>query len=163
MVFFALLLMVSLGFFTETLLALVGLHKGAVLNTFEKYGGEDPVYYPWARVFFWLGMLAFSAGAIFAPYLGSLVIGNLAGVLFLMLAFGARQYQHYIVETGGKILVLMPPWYRKLLEITSRYERRRIAYMWLHLPLRTRLIYNASDRLFFQWAELVIMSTTREA
>jgi hypothetical protein len=33
--------------------------------------------------------------------------------------------------------------------------------MWLWLPRRLRLIYNASDRAFNQWADLVIMATMR--
>jgi hypothetical protein len=56
-------------------------------------------------------------------------------------------------------LPTFPGWHGRFMETTSRWERRRIAYMWLRLPLRTRLLYNANDRLFFVWAEQVIVST----
>jgi hypothetical protein len=42
---------------------------------------------------------------------------------------------------------------------TTRAERRRLAYMWLRLPAKLRLIYNSNDRAFMEWADMVILST----
>lgn len=158
----AIVMTVSLFFLLEIFLTLGGLHKGPVLMTFEQYGGHDPIYHPWPRMFFWLSILSFSGGALLVSFFQSYAPGNLMGVVMLILAFFAQQYRPYL-ENNQRGIILIPTWYKKLYENTSRYERRRIAYMWLHLPIRTRLIYNASDRFFFQWADLIIMSTTRES
>ena len=52
-----------------------------------------------------------------------------------------------------------PRWIHELREYTTRDERRRIAYNWLRLPLRTRLHYNSDDRAFMLWADLLVLST----
>ena len=41
------------------------------------------------------------------------------------------------------VFLRFPSWYREIVDHTTREERRKLSYMWLSLPLRTRLLYNA--------------------
>jgi len=82
--------------------------------------------------------------------------------VFLIFLVGASYTYPQISKKINLKLMRFPRWYHELRERTTRYERRRIGYMWLHLPLRARLTYNSSDSLFLLWADFVIMGTIRE-
>jgi hypothetical protein len=73
-------------------------------------------------------------------------------------AYFSYRYPHLTGQKHG-LFLNHPRWLFELGERTSRLERRRIAYMWLRLPLRLRLIYNSNDRAFLEWADMVILST----
>jgi hypothetical protein len=112
-------------------------------------------------VLMWSGALIFMA-SLWAAQLRALSFGaNCIGVIILVA--GAAGYHYYTIVAKYHFMFLkLPRWYHELRDRTSRYERRRIAYMWLHLPLRLRITYNSSDRAFSQWADFVIMGTIRE-
>ena len=57
-----------------------------------------------------------------------------------------------------EVFLRFPRWYRDIVDHTSREERRKLSYMWLGLPLRTRLLYNAQHDEFRKWVELVVLS-----
>jgi hypothetical protein len=111
---------------------------------------------------FWIAVMVISIGYVLDQWL---VIDFLAttvlGVLILFLAWTSANYSDVVQHYSHRLPVL-PLWYARLQENTSRNERRRLAYMWLRLPLRTRLLYNASDHAFFLWADLVIAATVGE-
>ena len=153
-------MLISIAFFFRIGLILVGALKSPILQTFEKYGDQEPVYYPLPSILFWAGVFVAS---------GAVMISNVTGLTvqaaaIALLMFGAS-YVAYMnpnfARQHPQIFMSFPRWYYDLRDRTSRYERRRLAYMWLWLPRRLRLVYNGSDHAFNQWADLVILSSSR--
>jgi len=158
--FFFIPLLVSIAFLLRIGLILVGLLKGPILRTFEKYGDDETVYYPLPSLLLWGGILVLSASTILGQQLAIFMPSWLIGVG--MIGAGYLAYTHpEIPRSFPQIFMIYPRWYYELRERTSRYERRRLAYMWLWLPPRLRLIYDGSDTAFNQWADLVILATMR--
>lgn len=158
------LLLGSLILMIRLVMIIIGLHKSPVLEAFEKYGDEEPFFFPYSQLVLWFGLALVAVGMIVESNDGArgLNVLSVTGGLVMLLAywiFTSKERIQYALRN----LPILPLWLGRLCENTTRYERRRIAYMWLHLPLRTRLLYNASDRFFFQWADLVIMATIRES
>ena len=81
-------------------------------------------------------------------------MGIFAFVLFFMLYWRVKDN---ILE-HPEIFLRFPSWYRDIVDHTTREERRKLSYMWLGLPLRTRLLYNAQHEEFRKWVELVVLS-----
>lgn len=155
-------LMMALVFIGYIVLTVAGMNKGPVLETFEKYGDDvDAFFFPWPRLMLALAVVTFCISYLMRHNVPSTVPFNLIALLLVFGAYPVNGIRERLHDKPYQMLIL-PTWYSKLQTETTRYERRRIAYMWLRLPLRTRLIYNASDRLFFQWVDLVIMATVRE-
>ncbi len=160
--FFLLTLLISAGGLGWIVLALAGINKGPVLAKFERYGPEPPYYFPLPSMIFWLAGIVFSTGLLLRDSgMGGSAIEIAGVVLFLLAVFAWNQKPYW--QRYAETLPTLPAWYAHLREYTSRYERRRIAYMWLRLPLRTRLLYNANHQAFFTWADLVIMATVRDS
>ena len=151
---------ISLIFLLRIGLILMGLLKGPILQTFEKYGDQETVYYPLPSILLWMGILLISLTVYFAQATTITLPTGLPGVLLIIGSYLAYTNPH-IARQYPQIFMIYPRWYYQLRDRTSRYERRRLAYMWLWLPQRLRLIYNASDRAFNQWADLVIMASMR--
>lgn len=161
-----LLFIVCLIFFTRAVMVMTGLLKGPILHSFEKYGDEEDFYYPLVHFLIWLplmfvsmvilfgeGWLVSAFGSSFVLYcMGSILIG----IAYLM-------YNHVtdLAKTRPDLFLVYPHWYIDLLERTSRGERRRIAYMWLYLPWRARLMYNSNNEAFRIWLDLVLLATIR--
>jgi hypothetical protein len=154
------LLLLSMGLLVREILILSGLLKDPILRGFQKYGDTEAVYRPLPSLLTWAGLLLLALGAIAAPVLGSSLPLALPGGLLLALALWRRLHAG-LVRRFPHILLRYPRWYADLRERTSRYERRRLAYLWLTLPWQLRLRYNGSDRAFDHWADLVIMATMR--
>ena len=153
-----LLLIISLGFAIRLSLVLAGLYKGPILKTFEPYGPNDPIFFPVPQLLLWASLMVISGGALLRATIPfTLSFGPLG--LILLVGAGLTGYHKERFMPIWKSLPAFPKWYARFLEDTSRGERRRIAYMWLRLPWRTRLLYNANDHLFFIWAEYVIVAT----
>lgn len=153
---------ISLAGLIRAFLVLTGLHKGPILAMFERYGGDEPFFYPLPGILFWMGILMVSGGFLLQNWFAiddTLIL--MVTFVMLMLAWTAHYVTDHVYQMQDRFPVL-PVWYGRLKEETSRKERRRIAYMWLRLPLRTRLLYSANDRAFFLWADLVIAATVRE-
>lgn len=153
-------LLISIAFLLRIGLILIGMLKGPVLQTFEKYGDAENVYYPLPSILLWAGIFILSMTGILADRAGIFLPTVPFGIFLLIAAYLAYTHpelpRHY-----PRIFMSYPRWYFELRERTSRYERRRLAYMWLWLPRRLRLIYNGSDAAFNQWADLVILATMR--
>jgi hypothetical protein len=142
-------------------LIFLGLYKDPILWTFEQYGPDERVPLPLITLLMWVGAFIIGIGFWISTYLPlpfplvtlgmGMVTISLVGLYYYSVIW--RPYYHF---------VRLPRWHHELLERTTRYERRRIAYMWLHLPWRLRLLYNSSDQAFLIWADFVIMGTIRE-
>ncbi len=152
------LFLICLFFMLRLSFIIVGLHKAPILAIFEKYGDPPPYYYPWTQMLFLMGAAFLTGGFL----ISSSNATRWLGLLFFVLAWVSHTWKDQII---GKIYRLpqVPRWYDIFLSQTSRYERRRIAYMWLRLPVRTRWIYNASDKVFFQWIDLVILASVHDS
>ncbi|MBZ0292655.1 MAG: hypothetical protein K8L99_08860 [Anaerolineae bacterium] len=134
--------------------------KGPVLQTFEKYGDTENIYHPLPSLLFWSGiMIVFISPIIAEALVTSTTNIAMPGFMMILAAYLVVTNPQYVREHPN-IFFIYPRWYHELRARTSRYERRRIAYKWLWLPPRLRLIYSSSDRAFSQWADLIIMTTT---
>lgn len=144
------------GFLIRDVLILLGFYKAPILVLFQRYGGDDPIYYPLPMMLLWFGLLIISVGGML-PMIDFPSFE--LGMVILFLAYLAREFQ-YPKNEGAK--PVLPVWYRRFVEDTTRAERRRVAYMWLRMPLRTRLLLNASDYHFFLWVDLIVIATIEE-
>jgi hypothetical protein len=162
MIIFLSLFLISLFAIVRIGLIITGMLKGPVLEAYEVYGEEEPFYYPWAWLVFWIAWIVIWGGVIVNRDLGKNTITNYIGLFLLFISWLIYLSKEY-VRKNFTFLPPIPFWYAKLCENTTRYERRRIAYMWLRLPLRTRLLYSASDHFFFLWVDLVVMASVRES
>jgi hypothetical protein len=151
-------LFVSLGFLIRTTLIMVGILKGPILHTFEKYGDTETIYYPLPSLLLWGGVFVVTCAFWLAAPLGSWAAIAMPGILLIGGAYYAYTHPE-IAQQYPQIFMSYPRWYFELRERTSRYERRRIAYMWLWLPRRMQMAFNGSDQAFNQWADLVIIAT----
>jgi hypothetical protein len=158
---FIVLLLVALGSIAYLMwhtLVLIGMLKGPILRKYEKYGDDEPFYYPLPGMFIAAAVLSVVGGHVIAPVtrIWCLPFGPgviLAGVGWLVWD------RKFIAQKHPEIFQAYPRWCRELREYTSRLERRRIAYMWLRLPFRTRLVLNSNDRAFLLWADMVVVAT----
>ena len=145
--------------FVRSVLVFLGLHKGPILGSFQKYGGEEEFYFPLMHVIIWTSILVLSLLLALAVYLDAT---NTVLSLAVVIAFFGYHLYGYIKRYAQRhpdIFLHHPYWYRELRDRTTRDERRRVAYMWLRLPVTLRLIYSANDRAFFQWVDLVIVTS----
>lgn len=164
-------LLLSTIFAGRTLLILLGRLKEPLLHTFERYG-EEVIYYPLLELGGWLIAFIMSTWALLLSFNHALQVPQ--SIIELALPIIPMSYIvvfHQTVHGIGALksiqpllnrLHVYPLWYRDLRSRTSRYERRRIAYLWLRLPRRLRAIFNMNDPAFLQWADLVIMGAVME-
>lgn len=142
-------------------LVVIGQRKSPVLASFERYSEHEAIYHPLLQFLGWLGMLVVGVWLV-----SGLLEGSLLAVFFvivLTLPVGWLWYQFaYRVRPLLDRHFLFPLWYRDLYWRTSRYERRRIAYMWLRLPPSTRALLDADTHAFMGWTDLVIMGAVLE-
>ncbi|MBZ0274838.1 MAG: hypothetical protein K8I60_01765 [Anaerolineae bacterium] len=151
----------SLFFLTRTILMMVGLFKSPVLAMLRKYGDNEKFYLPLLPLLVWSGIFLITFSGWASASLGITVSLSGLGIICLLGAYFGRQNLQKVANFHFKYFKY-PRWYHNLLERTSRYERRRIAYMWLRLPWRLQLLYNSDDQQFMLWADFVIMGTIME-
>ncbi len=152
------ILLVSLFFVIRMLLIVMGLYKTPVIRSFEKYGGEENPHYPLFHFLVWLAILFINLWFT-VSFLLDLTLMQLWGALLLIVGPYMYNWLLRFAKRHPDVFSAYPHWYHELRGRTSRYERRRIAYMWLHLPWGMRWSYNSHDRAFIQWADLVILAT----
>jgi hypothetical protein len=150
--FYMFILPVLIGFLRSVLIV-SGVYKAPLLRSLEPYG-TDHHYSPMVGLALWSLVLV---SMMIWLLIGFQVL--LALFLFLSIPFGlAYQYVEGWVDRYPHLFLMFPTWYWNLIVSTSRDEQRRLAYMWLRLPLRTQWMYNTHDVLFFQWTDLVLLS-----
>lgn len=157
-----LIFFISLIFLTRTILIFTGHLKEPVIALFQKYGEREIPYLPLLPLLAWSGIFLIGLGGWASISLGVTASSAGMGIALVLTAFLGYQYIPSVTDFHRRYL-RYPRWYYHLLERTTRYERRRIAYMWLRLPWRMRLTYNSDTRLFFLWADFVIMGTVMES
>src|SRR5690606_37559229 len=69
-----LLLLISLALLIRTVLIAIGLLKGPVLQTFEKYGDDETIYHPMPAMLLWTGMLLITVSPAIAAALDAAVL-----------------------------------------------------------------------------------------
>ena len=153
MVLWVLVAACLMGLLVRSFLIVLGYYKDPVLRSFEVYGSEV-IYSPILGLIFW-SMLA--AGFAFLTIFGVSVVLVLVMLAFIPVVLIYPRFADY-VRAHPSTFLMYPRWYARLMDLTSRDERRRMAYLWLRLPLRTRLLYNTHDAHFEQWADLVLMT-----
>ncbi len=139
--------------FLRACLVTLGYYKEPILAAFQRYGDEVG-FSPLFESFAWGSVLAYMIFMLLVPSSFLILIGVFAFVFFVMLYWRIKDN---IMEHPG-IFLRFPRWYREIVDNTSREERRKLSYMWLGLPLRTRLLYNAQHEEFRKWVELVLLS-----
>jgi hypothetical protein len=137
-------------------LIIVGVYKDPVLASFEKYGAEV-IYSPLLNLVAWVGFFLYLS--LFWLIQTEIVLG--LGLLLLVPAAAFREHFRDTLIQRHEWFRVLPRWYYDLVLQTDREERRRIAYLWLYLPMRTRMLYNAHNDLFGQWVEQVLMTISR--
>ena len=133
----------------------LGFYKEPILSAFQRYGDEVG-FSPLFESFAWGGVLAYLLFIVLVPSSFLILIGVFCFAIFRD-ALLAHQRQH---SESSAIFLRFPYWYREIVDRTTREERRKLSYMWLALPLRTRLLYNAQHEEFRKWVELVVLSVS---
>ncbi|MCY4466387.1 MAG: hypothetical protein OXE46_12705 [Chloroflexi bacterium] len=146
------MLTVSLMFIRACLVTL-GYYKEPILSAFQRYGDEVS-FSPLFEAFCWGMTLAYLIFVLVVPSSFLILIGIFFFVFFTMLYWKVRDN----IMNHPHIFLRFPHWYREIVDHTTREERRKLSYMWLGLPLRTRLLYNAQHDEFRKWVELVVLS-----
>ena len=134
-------------------LVTLGYYKEPILSAFQQYGDEVS-FSPLFESFAWGCTLAYLVFVLLVPSSFLILIGVFLFVTFVMLYWKVKDS----ILAHPQIFLRFPRWYRDIVDHTSREERRKLSYMWLGLPLRTRLLYNAQHEEFRKWVELVVLS-----
>jgi len=139
--------------FVRACLVTLGVYKEPILTAFQHYG-EEVGFSPLFDACVWGLLLVYMTFMILVPSPFLIIIGLLAFAVFSVLYWQVRDS----VMGYPQLFLRYPEWYRDIVNQTTREERRKLAYMWLGLPLRTRLRYNAQNDAFRKWVELVLLS-----
>ncbi len=149
-----LMLIGSALFMGRAVLIATGLLKGPVLRACRPYR-DDVLYFGvlWQLVL-GIGLCLIFSGLVLSQVMQRIYYPfTVVGFLLVLITLALLRYPSL------NLYLRYPRWYFDLLERTSRIERRRIAYMWMRLPLKAKIFYNSSDRSFLQWADFIIIST----
>ena len=142
-------------FFLRACLVTLGFYKEPILTAFQQYGDEVG-FSPLFESFAWGSALGYILFIVLAPSSFLILVGIFSFVFFVMLYWRIKDS----ILSYPQIFLRFPNWYREIVDRTSREERRKLSYMWLALPLRTRLLYNAQHDEFRKWVELVVLSVS---
>ena len=140
-------------FFIRACLVTLGFYKEPILTAFQQYGDEVG-FSPLFESVAWGCVLAFLILIVIVPSSFLMVVG----VLLFIIAMTAYWRIKDNILKHPEVFMRYPNWYRDIVDRTSREERRKLSYMWLGLPLRTRLLYNAHHEAFHKWVDLVVLS-----
>lgn len=141
--------------FLRASLVTLGFYKEPILTAFQQYGDEVG-FSPLFETCAWGGVLGYLLFLVLVPSSFLILIGVFSFVMFVMLYWRIRDS----VMSHPQVFLRLPGWYREIVDHTTREERRKLSYMWLALPLRTRLLYNAQHEEFRKWVELVVLSVS---
>lgn len=148
-----LFMFISTLFFLRACLVTLGFYKEPILTAFQRYG-DEVVFSPLFESVAWGCVMAYLLFIVLVPSSFLILIGVFSFAIFVMLYWRIRDS----ILNHPSIFLRFPHWYREIVDRTTREERRKLSYMWLALPLRTRLLYNAQHEEFRKWVELVVLS-----
>jgi hypothetical protein len=157
MVIYGLIIFVCVLLLLRYGMAAAGLWKDSVLRASQRYDVDD-TYYVLPGVLLSLGVLIIAASLLIGLLEPRAERSVVIGFLFVVLAYFAFIFRDNARE-HPEIFCSLPRWYVDLRAVTTREERRRLAFLWLRLPLRMRMRYNLSHHHFWLWADLVILGT----
>ena len=144
---------ISCLLFLRAVLITFGYYKEPVLSAFQQYGDEVG-FSPLLDMLLWGSVIAYLIFVALVPSSMLILFGILSIILFTSLYWQVKDK----IMNHPEIFLQYPKWYRDIVDHTSREERRKISYMWLGLPFRTRLVFNAREDAFRKWVELVVIS-----
>ena len=153
--FLPLIMFIATLLFLRACLVTMGFYKEPILTAFQQYGDEVG-FSPLFELFAWGLALAYLMFLILVPSSFLILIGVFCFVFFVMFYWRIKDS----ILNHPHIFLRFPHWYREIVDRTSREERRKLSYMWLALPMRTRLLYNAQHEEFRKWVELVVLSVS---
>jgi hypothetical protein len=137
----------------RSVMIMLGVYKDPILHSLEDYG-TDKRYSPLVELVVWVGVsliiFLFGIADTSIILIGCVMLTIPATMIYPRMDGYIQRYPH--------VFLFYPSWYNRLLRTTSREEQRRIAYMWLRLPFRTRILYSTHDAFFHQWTDLVLLS-----
>lgn len=131
-----------------------GMYKDPVLASFEHFGEQEPVFSPVLNIIAWGATVIYLLLFLYFPT-GTIIT---LGVMVIVPTYSLRDEIANFVKKQQSPTRMFPIWYGELVDRTTRQERRRIAYMWLRLPARTRIIYNTSTPYFMHWVDQVLLT-----
>lgn len=140
------------------LLVLSGRLKGPLLHIFESYTDKPQEYNALLALSLWMSVFIIGIMVTLSDYM-SLPIASFIPLVLTLSIMALAHEQTPFIRRHLPFLMPEPRWYSDLSSRTTLMERRRIAYMWLRLPRRTRILYDHHDSAFRIWADLVIMGT----
>ena len=150
-----LFMLLSFLMFIRACLVTLGYYKEPILSAFQHYGDEVG-FSPLFESFSWGFVLGYLIFILVVPSSFLILIGIFCFVFFVMAYWRVRDS----IMSHPQVFLRFPSWYRDIVDHTTREERRKLSYMWLGLPLRTRLLYNAQHDEFRKWVELVVLSVS---
>src|SRR5690349_4442736 len=109
------LTLVSAAYLVMLVLIATSLYKEPILHHFERYAEADDSYYLLPQLLFGSGLLAIFGGILFNAAFASRFPPFLFGALFILLAYLAREYRHYMRQYP-QIFLSFPRWYVELRE-----------------------------------------------
>lgn len=150
----------SFFFLVRIVLASAGFYKEPILEHFRRYQPAETCFDPLPGALLWVGVLVIASGLLSELLFRNGAIFMVVG--FLPLALGGWADMQEMARRPWRRWIVLPRWYAELRERTTREERRRIGFMWLWLPARTRARLSISDAAFQQWADLIIIATVMQ-
>jgi len=150
----------SFVFLIRSVLVSVGFYKDPILEHFRRYQPVETCFDPWPGALLWMGVLFSASGFLLELHIQMGFIFIVVG--FLLLALGGWADMQETARRPWHRWVVLPRWYAELRERTTREERRRIGFMWLWLPARTRARLSVSNAAFQHWADLIIIATVMQ-
>jgi hypothetical protein len=151
--FYSLLILLGLWIIRD-ILVVTGVYKDPILRRFEIYGNDEDTYSPVITLVLACYLLILLLLIVLAGRTPLMILVALSwSPLYIF-----YQYREKLIEKFPQIFLYYPTWHYRLLWRTSREERRRIAYLWLFLPLRTRMLYSTHDAFFHQWTDMVLLT-----
>lgn len=156
MIVLLILTIVALTMTIRSFLIVMGAYKDPIFASFEDYGDER-IFSPMFSLVAWGIILAY---VMLYWYISPGIAFTVGLVMGLPLVAIRESFTEMLMKYHEAFRVF-PRWYYKLVQNTDRVERRRLAYMWLRLPPRTRLLYNTHTTFFDQWVEQVLVTISR--
>jgi hypothetical protein len=152
-------LLLGIGGLARAVAIQMGYFKSVLLSVLERYTTALRLYNPLFQISLWFGVLLLGILMVAATFIELSTEAHIPMALSFLVAYFAISNGRWL-QQHLPLLMPYPRWYKTLLERTTPEERRHIAYMWLHLPRRTRRLLSSHDRMFSTWADMVILAVS---
>ncbi|MBK8026597.1 MAG: hypothetical protein IPK19_35720 [Chloroflexi bacterium] len=157
LIFYGLFFFISAMLLLRYGLIAAGMFKGPVLSIYARYEPDD-MYYALPLALLAVALFVLTGSLLLSLFVPLAARGAILGALIALLSYVAY-FMRFKARERPDIYSPVPLWAVRLRQRTTREERRRIAFLWLRLPWRTRIRYDVSDHHFEMWCDLVILGT----